>query len=230
MSGFGLFLLTGHTPRCPSHQLPSSCTCESHLCNYVGFLALVAGTLGAAVGFLSGSSFATSDAFHALMDAAGDFSGGYIAFLAARFPHLDHEIRERGSKVIALLLAVAVIPIIYELWESDREIIPLGMVAAGTVTYVIDMFRVNIATRAQEVFPTRTKANIISHARSDQVHSAYVAIVGIVFSLFAIMEIKALWHPLLTPENIDRALAVGVIGYIWWQAWKIWKGHDHHHH
>ncbi len=179
------------------------------------------------------------------MDAAGDFSGGYIAFLVARAPHLEHEIRERGSKVISVLLAVAVIPVVYELWESDRHVIPVGMIVAGAVTYTIDVLRVNIVTRAQAIFPTRTKADLIRHGRSDQVHSAYVAIVGTVFFLFETFGVKIiqippltfqvfgvenLLLPPLTPEWIDRGLAIGVIIYIWWQAWKIWKGHDHHHH
>jgi Co/Zn/Cd efflux system component len=225
-------LYTGHERSCPVFQnQPCSHQCRKKLFRTSGFLAIAAGFITSLLGYYAGSFFTLSEAAHVAIDSLADFYGAHIEGRVEKHGHRETDIRKQGSVVIALLLFLAAIFILVELFREHHTLIPRAMILAGIIGTGINLLRSKMLQGREVLSNNKTRTDLIRHARSDVFHSTYVAAVGIVFLIFEKHSIIAIpigpW--LVSPIVIDYCFGTIVAVYLTLQAIAILTGKSHHH-
>lgn len=171
----------GRSKDCPAPE--ERCSCEKHLYAITGALALIAGVAQLLVG-LRFSMAVLSDSLHALADAGADFVGVLVAHKVGRSPHQEDEIRARGNKFVAGMLAIGAAIIsneAYGRWgEGGNEVFLPAVIGIGLFGLVVDLLRLRMLSQAYKHSGKATLPALIVHASSDAKHSGIISIAAIV--------------------------------------------------
>lgn len=252
----------GYQEGCPAPE--AGCSCETSLYATVGTLAFIGGISQWLVGYYR-SMAVLSDSLHALADAGADFWGMYIARKVYANNQTCHtsrkeqvlakareiELRRVGNKVIAILLALGALIVGYEAierWYAGTYLVsPLVIILAGTFGLAIDLMRCRILIKAIGHYSSNENLfALIDHAKSDAIHSAIIASIGMVATAGTLLPIDRGAY-LGGVRVVDFAASLALAGYmLFYLSWKIWRGQacgdahrrayhhegpcDHHHH
>lgn len=210
-------LLRGHVSTCP---VPSSkCTCEWVLYLSTFLLVWCAASFETYIG-LNYGMITLSDAAHAGADGLSDLVGIMVALPAVRFVT-----RDRGNKMIAVLLGLTVVGIIsvtVHKMEAGYALSPQLIALAGGVAFVINALRAVMFYRSWVLDHNSTRVGLTIHASTDALHSAVVSVVGIVGML------AAYWVSLETLRYADGALSLLLCVYVGSMVPGVWSGHHNH--
>lgn len=234
---------TGHRSRCPALSHSGKCNCERSQYIFTGTLALVVALIQAFFGYDHSAALLT-DSLHAFADSLADFLGAYIVWRIILRPHKEEEYRSRGEKIIATLLFLGAAWIAFETMSrvvTGHMVTPSIAMTIGFASAVIDGFRWQYLQRAQNVSWTRTRGNLILHAKTDCYHGIIVG--GIGFAAW-IAELFSSSSPEVVSIILfaDLALSFRLVEYMIKLSINIWKGrgcghnhddthtHDHYDH
>lgn len=218
------FLKTGHRISCSENP----CICASFQFFVTGILALLVGIVQAFVGYYKSMAI-LSDSLHAIQDSLSDFWGIIVEKRVARNPKNEEVLRKRGDRIIAFLLFIGAIGILRETIErmsANDYLVSLGaVIGVGFLSVIVDLLRWWILYQAQKRSPTRTRAGLILHAKTDAIHGGVITVVG----LLSFAAIMLLMMPASYLKPIDLTFSVLLACYMMYLSVGIWKGEHHSH-
>lgn len=123
----------GHMLGCPAESF-DECRCEEQRYVYLALTTLLILSVQLWGGHASGSLGLFADSVHVALDGAGALIGVYVVF-AVRNAHTAHDLEEKGTRLSAQLLLVALAFIVYHaverLIEPHAVIGNIALLAAG---------------------------------------------------------------------------------------------------
>lgn len=232
-------LVCEHDLSCNAPNEHCSCTKEFYFeqerFQYVvtSLLAVMSGIIGAVIGYKF-SMVALTDSLHAFSDGFADLWAALVINKIRKKPHKENSLRRNGTRVIAIMLAIAAIVILKEVSDrfsgDDYIVSPLWIFIAGFMTSMIDLLRVFILSIAQSFRSNDMRAGLIWHAVLDLRRSELVMLMG-VFVLTGqfisfLFSVDISWHIRITDMLISGGLAIFML-YI---AKLMWQGKHSHRH
>src|SRR3989344_4126868 len=147
-----------HAPSCRAPEEGCHCTAEERNKQEerqywaTSFLAIIAGIIGAMVGY-NFSMAALSDSLHAFADGLADMWGINVVRKIRKNPAQERELRRNGTRVVSVLLVGAAFFVFHEAWDrfggDGYTVSPVWILFVGLATSMIDLTRVWILSLAQ---------------------------------------------------------------------------------
>ncbi len=241
MSAFLHKLTREHASSCRAPEENCNCTPkernkqEERPYWITSFLAVIAGVIGATVGY-NVSLAVLADSLHAFSDGFADMWGIHVVRKIGKNPEREEELRRKGTRVIACMLLVAALLVLHEAWDrfenSGYTVSPIWILCVGLATSMIDFARVWILSLAQSHKPNEMRGALILHALLDLRRSETLVVIGI---LIYLGQVIAIWmsaaHIDSSLRGIDLFISVLLAGYMIIIAIMMWLGkHSHIHY
>jgi len=232
-----------HAPSCRAPEEGCHCTAEERNKQEerqywaTSFLAIIAGIIGAMVGY-NFSMAALSDSLHAFADGFADIWGVRVMRKIGKNPSQEKILRRKGTRFIALLLVVAALLVFHEAGDrftGDGYVVsPVWILFVGFATSVIDLTRVWILSLAQSHKPNEMRGALIEHAVLDLRRSELLVVMG--FLMSAVQLIVPMVSVLLAPQigtwlrGTDLLISMALAVYMLKIAHMMWTGKHSHVH
>lgn len=246
MSAFFHRLTREHAPSCRAPEESCHCTPQERIKQeerpywVTSFLAIIAGVIGAAVGY-NFSMAALSDSLHAFSDGFADMWGVRVVRKIGKDPAREHELRRKGTRVIAFILVVAALLVLHEGWDrfngDGYTVSPIWILLVGLATSVIDLVRVWILSLAQSHKPNEMRGALIEHAVMDLRRSELLVVMGFLMSvaqlvvpMVAVLFLVEIVQVDVWLRGIDLLISMGLTVYMFKIAHMLWLGKHSHVH
>ncbi len=241
MSAFFHRLTREHAPSCRAPEEGCCCTPQERNKQeerpywITSFLAIIAGIIGAVVGY-NFSMAALSDSLHAFSDGFADMWGVRVVRKIGKNPAREQELRRKGTRVIACMLAVAALLVLHEAWDrfngGGYTVSPAWILCVGLATTLIDLTRVEILSLAQANKPNEMRGGLILHALLDLRRSETLVAMGtLMYVVQIVATLLSATHIDSSLRGIDLFISVVLSIYMLKIAQIMWQGkHSHKHY